>query len=103
MNIAREINFSSEKPQVLPIHKTEASNFFAVGLTKDQVLAKHKTHWPTLLIVLKGSIVFRINSEKLVFSALDTYQIPLDTDHDVTGLEAENIFLIMKVKEAETC
>lgn len=103
MNIANEIIFNNEKPHIVPIRKSEASNFFAVGLVKDQILAKHKTYWPTLLIVLKGSVVFRINSEKIVLSTLDTYQIPMDIDHEVTGLEMENIFLIIKVKEGESC
>ena len=98
MNIAKEIIFNSEKPCTLPISKTETTNIFAVGLIKEQILAKHKTQWPTLLIVLRGTISFRINSETIILSALDTYQIPIDTEHDVTGIDVENIFLITKVK-----
>jgi phage shock protein E len=98
MNIAKEIKFTIEKPFVLPIRKTESANIFAVGLLKDQVLAKHKTQWPTLLIVLQGAILFRINSDEIKLSTLDTYQIPIDVEHDVTGMDAENIFLITKEK-----
>lgn len=98
MNIAKEITFSEEKPFVLAIRNTEIANVFAVGLIKDQVLPKHKTQLPTLLIVLRGSILFRINSEEIKLSALDTYQIPIDKEHDVTGLDEENIFMITKEK-----
>ncbi len=99
MNISKEIKLNSEKPSILSLRKTGTVNIFAVGLLKDQILAKHKTQWPTLLIVLQGSVLFRINSEKMIFSALDTYQIPIDKEHDVTGLDEENIFLIAKVNE----
>ena len=98
MNIAKEITFSGEKPFVLAIRNTEIATVFAVGLIKDQVLPKHKTQLPTLLIVLRGSILFRINSEEIKLSALDTYQIPIDKEHDVTGMGEENIFLITKEK-----
>jgi quercetin dioxygenase-like cupin family protein len=98
MNIAKEITFNTEKPFVLPIRKTETVHIFAMGLLKEQIFAKHKTQIPALLVVLRGSILFRINSEEIRLTALDTYQIPIDTEHDVTGLDEENIFLITKEK-----
>ncbi len=98
MNIAKEIKFNNEKPFVLPIRKTETVHIFALGLLKQQIFAKHKTQIPALLIVLQGSLLFRINSEEIRLVALDTYQIPLDTEHDVTGLDEENIFMITKEK-----
>ncbi len=98
MNIAKEIKFDIEKPFVLSVRKTETVNIFAVGLLKDQVLAKHKTQLPALLIVLQGAILFRINSAEIRLSTLDTYQIPIDTEHDVTGMDEENIFIITKEK-----
>jgi len=98
MNIAKEIKFAVEKPFVLSIRKTETVNIFAIGLLKNQVFAKHQTQQPALLVVLQGSILFRINSEEIKLSALDTYQIPVGTEHDVTGTGEENIFLITKEK-----
>jgi quercetin dioxygenase-like cupin family protein len=99
MNIAKEIKFTIEKPFVLPIRKTEAVNIFAIGLLKNQVFAKHQTHQPALLIVLQGEILFRINSEEIRLSTLDTYLIPVDTEHDVKGVGEENVFLITKEKQ----
>ena len=98
MNIAKEIKFSIEKPFVLSVRKTESVNIFAVGLIKDQVLAKHKTQLPALLIVLQGSVLVRINSEEVRLATLDTYQIPVDVEHDVSGLNEKNIFLLTKEK-----
>ncbi|MCE2997865.1 MAG: hypothetical protein ACK5RG_18650 [Cyclobacteriaceae bacterium] len=98
MNIAKEITFSTVKPFVLPIRKSETVHIFAMGLMKEQIFAKHKTQIPALLVVLQGSIVFRINSEEIILSALDTYQIPIDTEHDITGVDEKNIFMITKEK-----
>jgi quercetin dioxygenase-like cupin family protein len=84
---------------VLPIRKTETVNIFAVGLLENQVFAKHQTQQPALLIVLKGTVLFRVNSEEIRLSALDTYQIPVDTVHDVKGVDEENIFLLTKEKQ----
>lgn len=96
MNIGKEISFTIGKPSLLPIRKSETVNIFAVGLLRDQVLAKHKTQTPALLVLLQGSILFRINSESVTLSTSDTYQIPPNTEHEVIGLDEKNIFLIVK-------
>jgi quercetin dioxygenase-like cupin family protein len=94
MNIADEIVFNKLKPFILSIRKTETMNVFAVGLLKGQVLSQHKTPIPALLVVLKGAILFRINSEEIELAAMDTYQIPVDVLHEAVGVEEENIFMI---------
>jgi phage shock protein E len=94
MNIADAIVFNTLKPVILSIRKTETLNVFAVGLLKGQVLSQHKTSIPALLVVLKGAILFRINSEEIKLVTMDTYQIPVDVLHEVTGIEEENIFII---------
>lgn len=67
---------------------------FCVALCKDQILHKHQTKVPSFLIVLKGQIYFSIEGEEIVMDELQTYQIPLNIDHEVKGIGEENIFLI---------
>ncbi len=98
MNINAAIVFNTEKPTIVSIRKTETVNIFAVGLMKDQILAKHKTSIPALLIVLKGAILFQINGEEIKLVELDTHQIPLDVQHEVIGISNENIFIITQEK-----
>lgn len=100
MNIFTEIKFNTDQPFVLVIRNSDASNLFAVGLTQNQVLPKHKTQLPTLLIVLCGSVLFRIQSQEIRLSTFDTYQIPIDVAHEVVGIDEENVFLISKDKSA---
>lgn len=95
-NIASNIEWHEERPAIFKIHHTDKINFFAVGLLKSQLLKKHSTKVPTLLTVLKGSIEFYINDDKLILNQFDTYQIPVTIEHEVLGLEEENIFTLMQ-------
>jgi phage shock protein E len=94
MNIQESIEFNSAKPTVLIVKKTETIKMFCVALCKDQILHKHQAKVPSFLIVLKGQICFSIEEEEIVMNELQTYQIPLHTDHEVKGIGEENIFLI---------
>lgn len=98
MNSASEMRFSVEKPSVVSVQKTEMLTIFAVGLLKDQVLPHHKTKTPVLLIVLKGEILFRINSEELMFIESGTYQAPVDVEHEMIGVHDKNIFMVTQEK-----
>ena len=98
MNIEKEIKFNPDKPSVLSVLKTDSLNLLAVGLLKDQILKKHKTQIPTLLTVLKGFIPFHINNKKTIFNFSDTYQIPVNTEHEVRGIRPENIFTLTQEK-----
>ena len=98
MNIAEALNFSTEKPTTYSVLKTDKLNIIAVGLIKNQLLRKHKALIPTFLTVLKGSISFHINNEVKTLRAFDTFQIPVNTEHEVEGISEENIFTLTQEK-----
>lgn len=100
MNIAAEVQFNTEKPAKISIQKTDVMNIVALGLMKDQLLPRHKTQIPVLLIVLRGSLKFVIRGEEIELSELDTYQIPIDVEHEVRGLSDENLFMLVQEKNA---
>ena len=83
-----------DKPEILVIKKSEKIKQFAVALGKNAVLKKHKTSNPTTLIVLKGEIKFEINNEIHHFKTFETYEIPINIEHEVLGLQTENLFLL---------
>ncbi|WP_222931416.1 hypothetical protein, partial [Xanthovirga aplysinae] len=87
-----------ERPAILPIRKSEKINLIAIGLLKDQILKKHKAAIPTLLTVLKGSIEFRIENDKIRLLQFDTYQIPVNIEHEVEGKEERNVFTLTQEK-----
>jgi len=94
MNIFDTLQFNPSKPSIFIVRKSETIKMFCVGLLKDQILAKHQAKVPSMLIVLKGKIKFSISGEDIVMPQSQTFQIPLNTDHEVTGLSEQNIFLI---------
>ncbi len=94
MNILESIQFNPHKPGVLNIKKNESIRLFCVALCKDQILPKHKANVPSLLLVLKGRINFLLEGEKICLQELQTYEIPVNKDHEVKGLTDENVFLI---------
>lgn len=101
MNIKNELNFSASKPAVLIIQKNENSLVVSIGLLKDQILSKHKTAYPALLIVMSGSVVFKINGSDTILNTMDTFNIPVDVGHEVVGIGDTNIFLIVKTIQTE--
>ncbi|WP_296704260.1 hypothetical protein [Algoriphagus sp.] len=94
MNILKNIKLSEERPGVLQVYKTDKLNLFAIALCKDQMLKKHHTNVPTMLTMLKGKIEFEIQGKTFVFGEFDIYEIPVTIEHEVRGLEAENIFTL---------
>lgn len=97
MIITEALQFNEEKPAVVPVRNTDKSNVIAIGLRKGQVLKKHVTPFPALLVVLKGHISFDIEGTKTEVPLSGTFDIPANVPHEVTGLE-ESIFLVMKEK-----
>lgn len=93
MNLTEKLNWT-EKPEVIIIQKTDKLKQFAVALGKNGEMKKHKAGVPTMLIVLKGEIKFSINQETFHFKTFDTYDIPVNVEHEVVGLCDENLFLL---------
>ncbi len=96
MNITKDLIFDLTKPSVLSLVKREYSQVFAVGLLKDQVLAKHKTTLPAVLLVLEGSVTFKMKDEVLLLNKFDVFHIPVDVEHEVIGIENRNSFVVIK-------
>lgn len=96
MNIYKDLVLDTEKPAVFPLKKTEKSQMMVIGLVKGAILKRHKKGVTINLVVAKGSIAFEINNKKLHFAEGEVYDIPVDVEHEVTGLDEENFFIITK-------
>jgi cupin domain protein len=69
-----------------------------VALGKGAVLKKHTTNEPAILVVIKGKLRFLINNQEILLNTFDTYDIPVDVEHEVIGVEEENVFILTKTK-----
>jgi quercetin dioxygenase-like cupin family protein len=97
MDLQTNLPWNDEKPALLSLQGAENCQVLAIGLKAGQVLKKHRTPVPALLVVMKGSIQFSMEGEDLTLPACTSFEIPFDVMHEVTGIE-ESIFLIIREK-----
>ena len=84
--------------KLLAKHNIQAVNGKGVAFLKGAVLRKHTTDVPAFLVMVKGEVRFLINGEEVLLKALDTYNIPANVEHELIGVEDENLFILTKSK-----
>lgn len=94
MNILEKITFSTDKPSVVHLIKSDQIKYFAVALGNGAVLKKHSTPVPATLVVMKGEINFVFADREFVLREYDTFHIPVDEVHEVVGVLDQNLFLV---------
>jgi quercetin dioxygenase-like cupin family protein len=97
MNLKEIVVLSDEKPAVVQIKNTAKTQILAIGLRQNQVLKKHITSIPALLVVLEGKVLFEMEGSTAEIPSLSTIDIPANVFHEVTGLQ-ESLFLVIKEK-----
>ena len=78
------------------IKKGKKMKQVAVALGKGAVLEKHITDQQAVIVIVKGKIKFNISGKDIILKESDTYDIPINVEHELTGLDDENIFIITK-------
>ena len=96
VNLADKLTFRNDKQTTYFVKDGQNVRQVAIALGEGAVLKKHTTNIPATLIMVKGTVRFLINGEEVVLKDLDTYQIPIDVEHEVIGVEKENIFIVTK-------
>lgn len=96
VNLADKLTFKTDKPTTYFVKDGKNVRQVAIALGEGGVLKKHTTNIPATLIMVKGTVRFLINGEEIVLKDLDTYQIPVDVEHEVIGVEKENVFIVTK-------
>ncbi len=96
-NIKDSLKFNDEKPAILSIISSDKLNLKVVGLKKGQIMSKHKASLKSLVIVLEGKIELTIDNEKFELDQLDTYEIPVNVEHEIRGIE-QSVFSLTQEK-----
>ena len=97
VNLADKLQFRNDKQTTYFVKDGKSVRQVAVALGEGAVLKKHTTDVPATLIMVKGTVRFIIYGQEVVLKDLDTYQIPADVEHEVIGVEKENVFIITKL------
>jgi quercetin dioxygenase-like cupin family protein len=98
MNLKDMLVLSDDKPATHSLRKSDKGQVMAIGLKKQQVLKRHITATPAILVVCKGLLAFEMEGSTKRLAQFDTFNIPALIPHEVTALE-ESIFLVIKEKE----
>lgn len=96
VNLADELTFRNDRQTTYFVKDGKSIRQVAVALGEGAILKKHSTDVPATLIMVKGEVRFLINGEEIILKDLDTYQIPVEVEHEVIGVQKENIFIITK-------
>lgn len=96
MNILENVEFCSDKANVVHIRKSDKIKYFAVALGNGAVLKKHSTQVPATLVVLKGEINFVFEDREFLLRETDTFEIPVNEVHEVVGVLQQNLFTVIQ-------
>ena len=97
-NLMDRLSYRTDKQTVSVIKNGEGVKQVAVALGKGAILKKHTTDVPAFLVVIKGEIRFLISGQEILLRALDTYNIPAEIEHELIGVDDENLFILTKSK-----
>ena len=85
MDILESLSFNSGKPGTLTVRNSNKQLIIAIGLTKGQVLKKHISATPAMIVVLKGAILFEMKGTTTAIREFQTFDIPATVPHEVRG------------------
>lgn len=97
-NLMDRLSYRTDKQTVSVIKNGKGIKQVGVALGKGAILKKHTTDVPAFLVMIKGEVRFLINGEEILLKALDTYNIPANVEHELIGVEDENLFILTKSK-----
>lgn len=65
-----------------------------LGFKKDQVLEKHTTPTPAVIIVQSGAVDFKMNGQVYNLNEGDYLEIPANIEHEVIATKDSRLYLI---------
>lgn len=86
-----KLNTDTKTVKVL---STPSFKLIGLGFKKGQILEKHITPTPAILIVQSGSVDFSMSGKTYVLNAGDFFEIPANTEHEVIGKEDSHLYLV---------
>lgn len=86
-----KLNPSSKTVKVL---SNPSFKLIGLGFKKDQILEKHITPTPAVLIVQAGSVDFKMGDKTYTLKAGDYFEIPANVEHEVVGKEDSHLYLV---------
>lgn len=91
LNEEIKLNADSKTVKVL---SSPSFKLIGLGFKKGQILEKHTTPTPAVLIVQNGSVDFNMQGKTHTLKAGDYFEIPANVEHEVVGREDSHLYLV---------
>ncbi len=88
-----EIKLSADTKTV-KVLSNPSFKLIGLGFKKGQVLEKHVTPTPAILIIQSGSVDFNMAGKSHILKSGDYFEIPANVEHEVIGKEDSFLYLI---------
>lgn len=85
---------SASAPVVKILQRSEHVKVLVLGFKKGMILKEHQTGVPTKLVIINGSIDYKMSGESIELKKFDDMDIPVNVPHSVEALEDSICFLI---------
>lgn len=80
--------------KIVKVLSSPSFKLIGLGFKKEQMLEKHSTSSPAILIVQAGSVDFKMSGKTHVLKAGDYFEIPVNVEHEVIGREDTYLYLV---------
>lgn len=80
--------------KVVKVLSNHSFKLIGLGFKNGQILEKHTTPTPAILIVQTGSVDFKMAGKAYTLKAGDYFEIPANIEHEVIGKEDSHLYLV---------
>ena len=91
--LQEEIKLSADA-KTIKVLSNPSFKLIGLGFKKNQVLEKHKTPTPAVLLVQSGAVDFNMSGKTYPLNAGDYFEIPANVEHEVVGKEDSLLYLV---------
>ena len=78
---------TKDHPVAKALYKKDGFKVLMLAFKKEMILKEHKANIPTKLVVLDGKLLYKSDSEEIIFNKYDEFDIPVNDLHAVSALE----------------
>ncbi len=101
-SLTKNLVYSDKKPSIQVLLETSTSKEIRIVFKKGQHMKEHKTPFPIVVHVFKGSIDFGVNDTKHTLKAGSLIALEGHIPHDLTAKEDSIVRLSLNLKDSIT-